>query len=253
MKRLFFLCFVFSAAILAYSADPAQTEQENSLSWGLEWGISFENEKEGGDTYNGFYFAPGLAIHSAYFTKDKSFGFFMNGFVLFPAYLSLKENGKKTDLSISDIDLMMQFGFLFGPAYRIAINNRWELCCGLGFDFSFLFADMGVVTPPYNVVFDGTLITKANGSSVSVLFGIGGDIRFRFHFSNAFFLSGGSSFTWNFSSYSSEEYSFKVSGKDYSYGSSGWDKNYNMFSIRPYICFGINIYTKTESRLGKAP
>ena len=255
MRKLFFLYFACFAVTVAYSQYPIQVVQEQSLSWGLESGFFFERYKIEGDTYNNFYVSPGLRSKGDNFVQGKSIGYFFDGFVLFPAYLEEKENGTRTNESRDDYDTMMLLGFLFGPAYRHAMSNRLELCAGIGFSVSFASIEAswrGGLDELYSSMPSSPQVTL-NASKTSLIFGMGGDVNVKFNFSDEFFLSMGTSLVWDFASMAYTELSYTTNNGTITVSESDFEKNYSMLSIRPYLCFGFYLYTKTESGRGRAP
>jgi outer membrane protein W len=71
--------------------------------------------------------------------------------------------------------------------------------------------------------------------------GIGGDIQFKYDFTEKYYINFGISVSYNFFGYT-EKYHYSEDGKVRTTVSSDWGFNHSMVNIKPYIGIGFNYY-----------
>jgi opacity protein-like surface antigen len=198
---------------------------ESWASLGSEYGSFFERYSEGRNTVGSYTFSSGINFGGYRFFHGKRYGIFLNGLLALPVISDIETNGVITRNSLAEALFSYQVGLIFGPGFRLPINNSINFRFGVG--ASFLLTDAACIE--YIRGYGNAEVEKLTFS-----LGIGGDVGFKFDITNNVFLSAGSIVTFAFASYMNV---------DTPYGnSSGWAKDYFMFSLRPYIAIGINLY-----------
>jgi len=222
--------------ILIAVATPVFSESESSIGLGFGWGNFFENTKEDGDAIKTYVGSPGITLDSFQFWNGHNIGLFANVGFLFPTKMTMDINGAKNSVDLSLYDFLFQDSIMIGSGFRYNINERFTLLCGLGLDFLMTFGKYTRET---------FLFSNVTYSMLTISLGIGSDIGIKFDITDIVFIKLGSTLAYDFLCYSS------ASSNVSSVSVSGWASNYSMFSFRPYLCIGLNIYA-TETGFGKA-
>jgi outer membrane protein W len=138
------------------------------------------------------------------------------------------ENG-----DVKDYDLQMEF--IIGSGFRHNITGNLNLQFGMGFDWMLVYAK-------YNQ--KNTAGDTIDFSKAAYNFGIGGDIGFKYDITDFFDIHGGVTLSYMFFNntqlYSSQKTSNDVETRTRIYDDN--IKGYSKFSIKPYICIGLNYY-----------
>jgi hypothetical protein len=216
MKKAIFLIL---AAFISIS--PLFSQQETWFSMGFEFGNSFERT----DNDNTYIGAPGFNLNGYSFSGKKDIGWFFHYSFLFPALTS-------GDGNISDYGLQLEF--IIGPVFRYSINENLKLVFGAGIDWMPIFAT-------YNQNISGDTIEFSKTASN---FGIGADIGIKYDIKEYFYINGGLTVSYIFNNYTSIYSTRRISNNEIVQTQiyDGSINGYGMFTVKPYICIGINSY-----------
>jgi hypothetical protein len=220
-KILIAVLFLFAAIPLMVTAQEAASftvpARETSRSTGFEFANTIEH---GGNSGNSYFGSPGMSFERYSFWNGKNFGRFFHGSFTFPAV------GDDGGTPLYDF----QWGWLFGPAFRVRFTEKLTLHTGIGISANGLFAwykedDAGYSLSAFN-------------------FGAGADAGLKLDLTDAFFIKGGVNAAWSFLGVTN------VHENDRS--SRGWGetpknpKDYWTLNANPYISFGVNMYSPTQ-------
>jgi hypothetical protein len=192
--------------------------QEAWMSMGFEFGNSTEYTNDG-NTYIG---APGFNLNGYIFGDKKDIGIFFHYSFLFPVIVN--GNGKLKEYD----DL--QWEFIVGPGFRYSFTDKLKLQFGIGIDWSPILAYYTENSADY--------------SKSAINLGVGADVGIKYDITDFFYINGGITLSYMFTSYTSITSNQKISN-DVSTVTrvfSGRVKGYSMFGIKPYICIGFNYY-----------
>lgn len=188
---------------------------ESRLSFGFEFGNTFETRTDRGIDIETYMGSPGVDLSGYYFWDN--IGFFINNSFLFP-------NIVKTNIDV--YDYFFQYNFIIGPAFKIRFNEKTDMTLGLGFSL-------------------GPTIGENNNISMSLFnLGIAGDIGLNYFINKIVYISIGSIFSYHFFNVTKTdtgEYILDGDGdREYNYDIKR-SKSYNSVGIRPYIKIGWRI------------
>ena len=197
MKKLLIAGLLLACAAMAHSQ--TATVREAAMVVGFEWGNYFDHYTGDGKKYSDYAGSPGIVFQDYSFSGDLPLGFFSKISVLFPAVISQKVDGIKTDLRRSDFDFMLQLHFAAGPALRFNPGEKLELYLGLGLDMVFFMGRKGITENvfPYGAI-------RVDAAAMSLNFGVGADVNVLFNLTDAVFLNAGTALAWDFYSYQGE-------------------------------------------------
>jgi hypothetical protein len=238
MKKTLFVAILFAAvSVSSFAFSPS----ESSLGLGFGWGNFFEREKSGGNTAKTYMGSPGVTLDAYQFWNGQNIGLFCNLGILFPVKLTIDINGNKTTVDLSVYHILMQENIIIGPGFRHGFNDRLTLLAGLGLDFMGTFGTFTQNTAYANNV---------TYTMIAINLGIGGDIGVKFDITDVVFLQVGTTIAWDPLCYTSTSSNVSSAATQ-----SGWASQYSLFSFRPYLCVGLNMYVTEpgffKSKLGK--
>ena len=235
MKKFLVLVVLASgldAAVFSFSPS------ESSTGLGFGWGNFFEGASKGGDSATAHMSAPGITSNAYGFWNKGNVGIFSNIAFLLPNEGTLNINGTETTVDLSAYDVLFLFNASIGPGFRLPVNEKLTVRFGVGLNYM-------QTTGSYSRFIQGA--GNVGFALLGFNFGIGGDVGAKFDITDVFFISIGSTFSYDFASHVSLNSSFG--------NTSGWASNYSMFGFRPYLCVGLNSYVTepgfAKGKLGK--
>jgi hypothetical protein len=188
---------------------------EGRLSFGFEFGNTFEKRTDGGIDIETYLSSPGIDL-SGYLLWN-NFGFFFNNSFLFPNLITTNIDG---------YDYFFQYNFIIGPAFKIGFTEKLDMTLGLGFSL-------------------GPTVGKYNDNSLSLFnVGIGGDIGLSYFINKSVYINIGSILSYHFFNMTNSdtgEYEIDSDGDREEIENVERSKNYNSAGIRPYIRIGWRI------------
>jgi hypothetical protein len=230
-KLLILLVLIVSIGPAAFSLS------ESSLGLGFGWGNFFERASSNGSTAKTYMSSPGIAFNGYSFWNKKNIGLFTNMAFLFPSKSTIDINGVKTNADLSFYDILFQFNAMIGPGFRINIRENFILQLGVGLNYM-------QTTGSYTGYVAGN---KIGYGLLAYNLGLGGDIGIKYDITDAFFISAGSTVSYDFACHTAVFSSYE--------NTSGWAGNYSMLGIRPYLCIGMNFWAGEpgffKTRIGK--
>ena len=219
MKKavLILLCVAVSVA--------ASAETESLGSFGFQYGSYWEKLTKPEGTSKAWLGSPGFFFNGYTFFYKKNIGIFIDDSVLFPNNSSATVNGITVKDGVKDFDFRFLFQFGIGPAFKYAITNKIEVHCGAGFHLSMLSINTN------RIIIGG----RVQISSLSLSFGIMGDIGVFYRITDMFYFDIGTKLALDFASYS------KISSNILALNASQWNSNYIGFHLSPYIGLGLRL------------
>jgi hypothetical protein len=206
MKRIF--CISLG---LLFASLPVFSLEEIGLSGGVEFGNII-----GHDDGARYAIAPGAVFSGYAFWEGKNIGAFINGSFSFPV---IQLTGESRDDAPD-----LQWGVLFGPAFRLRFSEKLGMNIGVGLDITTSHAKYSA----NGADFFGTVVN----------FGVGGDIGVKYDITDTFFVKAGTGLSFDFLDVSS------VHQKSTDMWLVNDDQNGSwLFNVKPYIAFGINFYS----------
>lgn len=209
-KRVYFVVFCF----VLY---PVCAAAEFSIGGGPEGGFSFEKTAGASSTL----IAPGAAVAIFSVPEDSIIGLFFHFSFLFPVLLEKKAGTTENKVDLSFYDFLFQASAMLGAGFRFDVGDTFRLNLGVGPEILGLIANAKKKSDFYN---------EYNYSLSSLSIGIGAAAEISLEALAPFYIALGTVLSYNFLNYTS------VSASNVS--EEGWAKNYFLFSVRPYICFG---------------
>lgn len=223
MKRIsLFITLVIVGIISTY----AQTESWMSI--GYEHGNFLETVSSNGVSIKSTITSPGIQFSAYTFYNNSNSGIFIHDSFLFPKTGSISNDINTISVDFSVYDYLVQIGMILGPGFKLPIDEKLNLYYGIG--ISLLQTSGSIDDNSYYYIL------------LAYNIGVGGNVGFKYDFSEAMYLDVGVIANYDFKNYTS------VSS---TYGDAeGWANNYSMLSARPYVAIGFNFY-KENSGIGK--
>ena len=203
---------------------PAFTETESLGSVGFQYGSYWEKLTKPEGTAKAWLGSPGFFFNGYAFFNKKNIGIFIDDSFLFPNNSSATVNGVTVKDGVKDFDFRFLFQFGIGPAFKYAIASKLDIHFGTGFHLSMLSTNMSRII----------MGSRIKISSLSLSFGIMGDIGFIYNITDMFYFDIGTKLAFDFASYS------KISSNT-ALNVSQWNSNYIGFHLSPYIGFGLKL------------
>ncbi|MDR2490149.1 MAG: hypothetical protein LBD20_01955 [Spirochaetaceae bacterium] len=204
---------------------PVSAAAEFSIGGGPEGGFSFE--KTAGAS--SMLIAPGAAVSLFSTPEDSIIGLFFHFSFLFPVLLEKKTGGTEAKVDLSYYDFLFQASALLGAGFRFDVGGAFRLNLGVGPEIFGLLARAEKKSDLYSAY---------NYSLSSLNIGIGTVVEISLEALAPFYIALGTVLSYNFLNYT------VVSSPNIN--QNGWAKEYALFSVRPYICFGYHFESSNE-------
>jgi hypothetical protein len=189
--------------------------EENWISWGFEFGNSFEtrpNSLSPLETYTGAF---GLNVNQYAFLNNTAFGYFLHNSILYTDMTPVKNDPENFRGFQNESTL--------GAAFRFAITDRLKLLLNLGLNFMFLKS------------FSENISKKDSWSMESLNFGFSGGTALKYEI-------GGKNFFCSVGLRTTLHCLNRTSVLSRLTRDSRWSWNL-LFGIKPYISFGLNLFS----------
>lgn len=196
---------------------PVCAAADFSIAGGPEGGFSFEKTTNA----SSILMAPGAAVSIYSLPEDSIIGLFFHFSFLFPVHLEKKTDTTESKVDLSFYDFLFQVSGIIGVGFRFELGDSFRLNLGAGPEIVGLIANAKKQSELYN---------EYSYALSSLSLGIGTSVEVSLEVFAPFYIALGTVLSYNFLNYTSVTAS--------NFNDDGWAKNYFLFSVRPYICFG---------------